>query len=262
MFEKIGNFFAKLLTGIGRTLREDLLSVLLAVLAVVAVVLIRSANLPVLVVALIWAVAFFFGMRVLIAITKKAGFSGFTARYTTRDIMVMAVLIALGGIVKGYWGQARMIAEALGGFYTGVFVAWMFYLWGILGVYFVRKPFSGTISMVLGGVVEILVGNPFGLPVLLFNFWEGLAPDIVYGAFGYKRHNIWLAMGSGVLASAFGLLYGWYYFGFTNLPLGTFIVYVVLALAGGVLAGIIATVLIKLLERVGIRPAEVATVEA
>jgi ABC-type thiamin/hydroxymethylpyrimidine transport system permease subunit len=126
----------------------------------------------------------------------------------------------------------------------------------------VRKPLSGTISMTIGSAVEILAGNPFGLPVFLFNFWEGFGPDISYNIiFRNKRYDLLVAIIGGILSADLGLVYGWYYFGFSQLPALAFIIYVIEVTLSGVAAGIIGYYLSKALERIGVKPPSEAVIE-
>jgi energy-coupling factor transport system substrate-specific component len=211
--------------------------------------------------ALVLGAAFFLIAWFLLDLFNKLGMKGLAEQYTTYDIMVMAVLIAAGGVVKAYWGQVRMILESIMGPYATFIIGPGFYFWAILACYLVRKPLSGTISMVLGGVVEILAGNPFGLPVLAFNFWEGLGPDIAYGIFGLKRYTVPVAILAGLLASYFGVFYGWYYFGFEQLPPMAFLSYLGTKFLSGVIAGLVGHYLGVALEKVGVRPPAEAVIE-
>jgi ABC-type thiamin/hydroxymethylpyrimidine transport system permease subunit len=156
-----------------------------------------------------------------------------------------------------------MVLESAFGQFAVLLIGPGFYIWAILACNLVRKPLSGTISMTIGSVVEILAGNPFGLPVFLYNFWEGLGPDISYNfIFRNKRYDLLVAVIGGILAAALGLAYGWYYFGFQQLPALAFIIYVVESLAGGAIAGIIGYYLSKALERIGVKPPEETVIEA
>jgi energy-coupling factor transport system permease protein len=210
---------------------------------------------PVILVAIGWGVAFYFAIVFIMEWASQSGATNFAASYTTRDIVIMGALIAIGGVAKAYWGQLRVLLEALIGPYAEFVIGPGFYIWAILACNLVRKPLSGTISMVLGGVVEILAGNPFGLPVLLFDGWEGFGPDIAYNfIFRNKRYDLLVAIIGGILSADLGLAYGWLYFGFSKLPALAFIIYVIEVTLSGVAAGLIGYWLSKALEKIGVRP--------
>ena len=240
--------------------------ILAVVLAIVGINMIKGAEAPAWQIALVLGVAFFAAIWFLLGLFKLLGLKTLADQYTTYDIMVMAVLIAAGGVVKAYWGQVRMVLESLMGPYATFIVGPGFYFWAILACYLVRKPLSGTISMVLGGVIEILVGNPFGLPVLVFNFWEGLGPDIAYAGFKLKKYTVPVAILAGLLASYLGVFYSWYYFGFnetikTGAGRIAFMIFLGEKLLSGVIAGLIGHYLGVALEKVGVRPPAEAVVE-
>jgi energy-coupling factor transport system substrate-specific component len=232
-----------------------------AILAALVAFFIGRAQFPVILVALVWGMAFYLAIAFIFAWMKAAGATSFMASYTTRDIVVMGALIAIGGVAKAYWGQLRLVLEAAIGPYAEFVIGPGFYIWAILACMLVRKPLSGTISMVLGGVVEILAGNPFGLPVLLFNFWEGLGPDISFNfIFRNRRYDLLPAIIGGILSADLGLIYGWIYFGFSQLPILAFIIYVIEVTLSGVAAGVIGYYLAKALEAIGVKPPREAVI--
>jgi ABC-type thiamin/hydroxymethylpyrimidine transport system permease subunit len=219
-------------------------------------------TIPVIFAAILWGIFFYFLVAFILNWGKEAGATSFLSSYTTRDVVVMAALIAIGGVAKAYWGQLRLVLEAAFGPYAEFIVGPGFYIWAILACNLVRKPLSGTISMTIGSAVEILAGNPFGLPVFLFNFWEGFGPDISYNMiFRNKRYDIIPAIIGGILSADLGLVYGWVYFGFAKLPIMAFIIYVVEVTLSGVAAGIIGYYLAKALEKIGVKPPAVSVVE-
>ncbi len=221
-----------------------------------------KTELPATIIALGWGVMIFFIFELLRELAKMTKLSSVFTEYTTYDIMVMAAMIALGGVFKAYWGQLRLIMESVFGPFGGAVIGGGFYFWAVMAIYLIRKPLVGSVTMVLGGVVEILAGNPFGLPVLLFDFWEGLGPDIAYGLFKLKKFNLWIAILAGLLAAYLGVFYGWYYFGFQYLGLGAFLVYLITQGIGGVLGGVVGHYLGVALEKIGVRPPAKAIIES
>lgn len=219
------------------------------------------ANFPPALTALGWGVMAWCVLDLLLDIAKRTNLSSFYTEYTTYDIMVMAALIAAGGIAKAYWGQLRLIMESIFGPFGSSVISGGFYFWAVLACYLVRKPLTGTITMVLGGVVEILAGNPFGLPVLLFNFWEGLGPDIAYSIFKLKKYTLWVAILAGLFAAFLGVFYSWFYYGFEYLGFGAFALYLLTTAVGGLLGGIVGHYLGVALEKIGVKPPAKAIIE-
>lgn len=100
--------------------------------------------------------------------------------WTTRDLVTIALLIAVGGVFKGYWGGVRLALESsVGPLFAGWIIGAGFSLFGVLPCLMIPKVGVATVSMVAGSVIELAIGNPFGVEVFILNFWEGLGPDIV-----------------------------------------------------------------------------------
>ncbi len=117
--------------------------------------------------------------------SESSGLARFGFRpWTTRDLVTIALLIAIGGVFKGYWGGVRLALESsLGPLFTGWIIGAGFSLFGVLPLLIIPKTGVATVSMVAGSVIELAVGNPFGVEVFVFNLWEGLGPDIILALF-------------------------------------------------------------------------------
>jgi energy-coupling factor transport system substrate-specific component len=218
-------------------------------------------------VAIVWGFVAVYAVQSISAVMSVTGLAQklelrqLTASYTTQDIMKMAVLIAIGGIFKGEWGKIRMILEPLGPF-AALVIAPGFYMWGTLGAYLIRKPLSGTISMTLGGIVEILLGNPYGLPVLIFNAYEGFGPDMGYTIFKFKKYTVWTAIIGCLIGAVFGVFYAGFTTGFQFLSDQAQLLQRILGFGGAALGGVIGHYLAKALERVGVtQPSELVIEE-
>ena len=210
--------------------------------------------------ALVAGAGFLTDLAVVTGLTEKYSLEKLTSSYTTRDIFMMAVLIAIGGVIKGEWGKIRMFLEPLGPF-SSVIIGPGFYLWGTLGAYLIRKPLSGTISMTLGGVIEILLGNPYGLPVLIFNFYEGLGPDLGYTVFGFKKYNVWTSILGCLIGSVIGIFYRLFSSGFQFLSPGLQILTWATGFAGAAIGGVIGYYVARGLEKLGVTQTTEVVVE-
>ena len=104
--------------------------------------------------------------------------------WTTRDLVTIALIIAIGGVFKGYWGGVRLALESsIGPLFTGWIVGAGFSLFGVLPLLLIPKTGVASVSMVVGATIELAVGNPFGVEVYVLDFWEGLGPDIILAIF-------------------------------------------------------------------------------
>ena len=140
--------------------------------------------------------------------------SGWNFNYSTRDIVIIAVIAAITGVVNtgmaNVWALLNTSMGPLGGaILQGAF------MWGyILVAWLVRKPGAALFLGIIESVVEVLLGNPAGIGTLGWGISQGLAVEAVLAISGYQNYNIWTALAAGAAASQFGtvwtaVFYGW-----------------------------------------------------
>jgi energy-coupling factor transport system permease protein len=140
--------------------------------------------------------------------------SGWNFKYSTRDIVIIAVIAAITGVVNTgvstIWTLANTSLGPLGGaILQGAFM-WAY----ILVAWLVRKPGAVLFLGIIESAVEILLGNSAGIGTLGWGITQGLGVEIVMAISGYQNFSIWAAMAAGAAASQFGtvwtaILYGW-----------------------------------------------------
>ena len=138
---------------------------------------------------------------------------GFNFNYSTSDLVILAVLGALAGVINTWmgnvWYAANIVSPIYGAALQGTFM-WAY----ILAYFLVRKSGCMLIIGLVEASVEALLGNQAGFSTLGWGLSQGLAAEIVmwfcnYGKFG------WLVLGlAGAGASQFGtiwsfILYSW-----------------------------------------------------
>lgn len=102
--------------------------------------------------------------------------------FTTRDIVIMAILVAVAGIVQTLWAHLVFQAQVLGPF-RNLFASYGFNLVSFLVLYLVRKPGAATVVKLFAAIIELLLGNPVGPIVIFYGLAEGLATDIAFVLF-------------------------------------------------------------------------------
>lgn len=153
------------------------------------------------------------GLIARVVKSDPTGKGGFNFNYTNSDLVIMAVLGALAGVINTYmgnvWYAANTVSPIYGAALQGTFM-WAY----ILAFFLVRKSGAMLIIGLIEAAVEALLGNQAGLNTIGWGVTQGLGAEIVmwfcnYGKFG------WLALGlAGAGASQFGtfwsfVLYGW-----------------------------------------------------
>ena len=99
--------------------------------------------------------------------------------FTTRDIVIMALMVGIAGLFQVLWAHLVFQAQVLGPF-VNLFGSFGFNLVSFLILFLIRKPGACVIVKTLSGVIEVLFGSPVGLFAIFYNLVEGLAADIVF----------------------------------------------------------------------------------
>ncbi len=158
-------------------------------------------------------------------------------RFSVRNLIVIALLCSLGGVMSTYvkyianiinigfgvpFGAAQLVA--------GLHVVWLVLCYGL-----VRKFGTGTIAGFLKGVIELFTGNPHGITVVLISGIEGIFVDLGMAAFK-NRHAIYSYGISAGLAAA-SEVFVFYPIFFPNMPLWFMLATSSLAFGSGVVFG-------------------------
>lgn len=170
------------------------------------------------------------------------------------DIIVAAVLgVAVGLIFWGWNGPGYAAFESvdatlpgLGGLMAGV---WL--LGGPLGGLVVRKPGAAVMVEVLAAVVEMALGNIWGWSTLYEGIVQGLAAELVFAIFRYKKWNLSVAMLAGAAAGVGAWLYEFVSGNHTKNMSFNLTYLASLAVSGAILAGLLAWLLTRALAGTG-----------
>ncbi|HUT15178.1 MAG TPA: ECF transporter S component [Anaerolineae bacterium] len=99
--------------------------------------------------------------------------------FSTRDLVMMAALAALGGVSGTAVNAIGDTLEAVLGFPgTFQFAAGLHVVWLVLAVGLTRRQGAGTITGILKGAVEFLSGNTHGVLILLIDLVAGVLVDL------------------------------------------------------------------------------------
>jgi energy-coupling factor transport system substrate-specific component len=140
--------------------------------------------------------------------------SGWNFNYTTRDIVIIAVIAAITGVVNTGVGNLWYLANTSLGPLGGALLQGAFMWAYILAMWLVRKPGVALIVGVIEAATEILLGNAAGIGTLGWGITQGLAIEIVMAISNYQKFDMLTAILAGAAASQFGTLwtsifYGW-----------------------------------------------------
>jgi len=157
--------------------------------------------------------------------------------FTTRELITVAILSALGGVLSTYIGYLANLINRIfivpfgaGQFLAGLHVFWMILAYAITG-----RPGTGTLAGILKGMVEFLSGSTHGVPIILVSSIEGIIVDLSINVF--RKPSTAAFCFAGAVASmsnvlVFQILY------FSGVP-ATYLLLIasVAALSGAIFAG-------------------------
>ena len=177
-------------------------------------------------------------------------------RWRIVDIVVGAVLGVAVGLIFFAWNFAgdwagdtlsKLIYPPLKGLMGG-----MWLLGGVLGGLIIRKPGAALYVELVAAMVSALIGNQWGLSVLVSGLIQGAGAELVFLVFLYRVWKLPIAMLAGAMAGACEWVYEifvWWvgYEWSFKVPYLVF-----LMISGAVLAGMLGWLIQQGLARTGV----------
>ncbi|MBK8618458.1 MAG: ECF transporter S component [Anaerolineales bacterium] len=175
---------------------------------------------------------------------------GFNFNYTTSDLVIMAVLGALAGVINTWmgniWYAANTVSPIYGAALQGTFM-WAY----VLAYFLVRKSGTMLIIGLIEASVEALLGNQAGLSTLGWGISQGIGAEVVMAFCMYSKFG-WLALGlAGAGASQFGTVWSFILYGWTSLQ-DYLIAAPINMISGFVFSGLLGYYLGKMIEKTGL----------
>jgi energy-coupling factor transport system permease protein len=174
-------------------------------------------------------------------------------RWRTVDIVVTAVLGVAFGVVFWAW---NLLWAATGAAFTAFppAQAFMYGVWlvpAVLAPLVVRRPGAGLFAELVAAVLSALMGSSWGSIILLYGLLQGLAGELGYAVFGWRRFGWPQALLSSLLAGAMAAALDLVFY-YPTWSGGWKLAYlVVVAASTVVVAGIGGTALVRALARTG-----------
>jgi len=156
--------------------------------------------------------------------------------FSTRDLVTIAILSALGGVLSTYIGYlGNLINTTLGvPFGAGQIMAGLHVYWMIVGHALIPRFGTGTMVGILKGTVELFAGSTHGVPIVFISLVEGLLVDLTLFTFRRRTTAVYCLAGAIGAASnvfTFQLLY------FAGVPLGYILLIALMAAISGAIFG-------------------------
>lgn len=180
---------------------------------------------------------------------------GWNFNFTTSDLLILAVIGAIAGVVNTGTGIAWAAANSAGGPLAGAALQGAFMWAYLLAYYLVRKPGSMLIVGLIETGMEALLGNPSGVATLGWGLTQGIAAEIVMAFCNYSKFGWWAFLLAGMATSQFGTIWTAWLFGWDSTPevVGQYwMATPINMISGAIFSGLLGWWLGKMIERTGL----------
>lgn len=176
-----------------------------------------------------------------------------TRGWTLREILIVAVLGAVFGVLYLAWVQVWLIAQAIFGAVTMDVVMGFWFIVSIIAAAIIRKPGAALLSEVLAALVQVLLGSPAGLLLLVTGLVQGAGAEAVFAATRWKNYRLQVLMLAGVGAAIASFAYTWVRFDYGALAPGLLVtMFALRCLSGAILGGLAGHLVVEALYKTGV----------
>jgi len=173
--------------------------------------------------------------------------------WTLREILIVAVLGAVFGVLYLAWVQVWLVAQALFGPVTMDVVMGFWFIVSIIAAAIIRKPGAALVSELLAAGMEILLGSPAGLLLLLGALVQGAGAEAVFAATRWRNYRLPVLIAAGIGAAIFSFVYTWIRFDYAALAPGLLVtMFILRCLSGALLGGVLGHIIVEALCRTGV----------
>ena len=173
--------------------------------------------------------------------------------WTLRETLIVAVLGAVFAVLYLGWVQLWLIAQAVfGAISMDVFMGFWF-IASIVAAAIIRKPGVAFGAEVLAAAVQVLLGSPAGLLLIVTGMVQGAGAELVFALTRWRNYSLPVLMAAGIGAAVFSFVYTWIRFDYAALAPGLIVVmFVVRCLSGALLGGLLGYYVVEALYRTGV----------
>ena len=132
-----------------------------------------------------------------------------TRGWTLREILIVTVIGAVFAVLYLGWVQVWLIAQAIFGSVTMDVVMGFWFVASIVAAAIIRKPGVAFAAEVLAAAVQVLLGSPAGLLLLVTGVVQGAGAEAVFAATRWRNYSLPVLMAAGVGAAIFSFAYTW-----------------------------------------------------
>lgn len=168
------------------------------------------------------------------------------------DILVTIIIAFIFGIVYKLWGPVYSIVSTVG-LHVDQLIYGMWFIAATVAFLVIRKPGVAVLAEVAAAHGEFIFGGQWGVATLIFGLGQGLAAELIFAAFRYKRYDLFTVSLAAVLSAIASLVIDFYYGYIGDLALWNLLLYIGFRIVGSIIiAGIFAYLIVQALEKTGV----------
>ncbi|MBO2945308.1 ECF transporter S component [Paenibacillus sp. F411] len=175
-------------------------------------------------------------------------------KFTTQDIVLMAMLAAVNGVLTMYLSPVNKLLTSLGGPIATSVTTGLYIVYGLLAYYIIRKPGTAAITFMIGGTIQALTGPTYGIPACFTAAaCYAVVAEGLFAAFRYKKWSTGVMMLAGGALVPLWFVFAAQMFGYTAWPAGVLAAALAVRIVSGVvLCGLLAKVIGDAVEKTGL----------
>ncbi len=178
---------------------------------------------------------------------------GWSFNFSTRDIVIGAVIAAIAGVINTGTGNIWYLANSSLGPMGGALLQGAFMWAYVLVMWLIRKPGAALAVGIIESSVEILLGNASGVGTLGWGIAQGLGIEAVMAISGYVKFDWLAAICAGAAASQFGTVWTAILFGWDPATArDVWMAMPINLLSGAILSGVIGYLLAQAIRKTGL----------
>ena len=172
--------------------------------------------------------------------------------WSLRELLIVAVIGAVFAVLYMGWVHVWLVAQAIFGPVTMDVVMGFWFVASIVAAAIIRKPGVAFAAEVLAAGIEILLGAPGGLIVLLSGAVQGAGAEAVFAATRWRNYSLPVLMAAGAGAALFSFVYTWIRFNYGALHPGLLVgMFALRMLSGAILGGWLGHLIVEALYKTG-----------
>jgi energy-coupling factor transport system substrate-specific component len=173
--------------------------------------------------------------------------------WTLREILIAAVLGAVFAVLYLGWVQVWLVAQAAFGPVNMDVVMGFWFVASIVAAAIIRKPGAAIATEVLAAAIEILLGSPAGIMLLVAAAIQGAGAEAVFAVTRWRRYSLITLILAGIGSAVFSFAYTWVLFGYGALAPGLLVaMFALRCLSGAVLGGLAGHLVTEALYKTGV----------